>query len=297
MRDYARLRPRFWITGTGKSLRGDPSCQVVAVYLMSCPTSNMIGLYHLALPTLAHETGIPFEGASKALRRLIEAQFAEYDEANEVVWVPAMAREQLGDSLKRGDKRCAGVVNALQPYRNTPLFFRFVARYGRAYHLPDASSFEAPSKPLRSIEQEQEQEQEQEFARDPCPADPVPPEHHAAEPDGERAEALRILEVGHERRHLVLLAAPPAKGGGYRRALADTATWLVGAAAARRCSIQALADELLDAFYADARARAAGWPMAYLGTNPSQYLVANAGPAPGSTPVYHRDFVEPGGDA
>jgi hypothetical protein len=38
----------------------------------------------------------------------------------------------------------------------------FYKRYADAFHLPEPSPFEAPSKPLRSQEQEQEQEQDQE---------------------------------------------------------------------------------------------------------------------------------------
>ena len=73
MREYAKVAPAFWTGETGRHLRGDANAQRVAFYLMTCPSANMIGLYYLPLPVLAHEIGISlqgiFEGPSKALRR------------------------------------------------------------------------------------------------------------------------------------------------------------------------------------------------------------------------------------
>ena len=58
MRDYAIVSPRFWIGTTGRELRRlGPEVQVVALYLLTAPHSNMIGLYYLPIPTLCHETG------------------------------------------------------------------------------------------------------------------------------------------------------------------------------------------------------------------------------------------------
>src|SRR5690242_1093322 len=102
MREYAKVSGGFWIGETGKQLRGAGcDAQLVALYLLTCPSSNMLGLYYLPMPTLCHEIGSP----SKALRRVCETGFAFYDDLSEHVWIPEMARRQIGATLDPKDKR------------------------------------------------------------------------------------------------------------------------------------------------------------------------------------------------
>jgi hypothetical protein len=173
-REYSKVRPRFWTGDTGKVIRKlGRDCQVIGFYLMTCPSANMLGLYYLSMPTLCHETESPFKGALKALRSLQEAKFAYYDMPSEIVYVPNMAREQIGERLKRKDNRHVAVLRELESLRKTPFFNDFVIRYRDAFELHDvvlepssASPLEGPSKPLRSQEQEQEQKQEQEQSKE-----------------------------------------------------------------------------------------------------------------------------------
>ena len=59
MRDYARISPRFWTGKTGKQIKEHSSDHVaVALYLLSSPHSNMIGLYYLPILYIAHESGV-----------------------------------------------------------------------------------------------------------------------------------------------------------------------------------------------------------------------------------------------
>ena len=167
MREYGKVAPQFWIGTTGKEIRAlGRDAQVIALYLLTCPSSNMLGLYYLPLPTLCHEIGSPFKGALKTLRRLSEAHFAYYDEAAELVWVPEMARYQIGEALKPNDKRVAGINRSMQLIKHHPFVDKFIERYKQAYHLnitsissPIESPLQAPCKTLRSQEQEQLQEQ------------------------------------------------------------------------------------------------------------------------------------------
>ncbi len=165
MRDYGVVSPKFWIGETGKALRGNAPAQVLALYLMTCPHANMIGVFHCPVLYMAHETGLGMEGASKALQSLIEAKYCTYDEASETVFVHRMAAYQVAESLKPGDNRIKGVEREWQNIGSAIIKSAFFAIYSVAFHLPDqakkASPSEAPSKPLRSQEQEQEQEQEQ----------------------------------------------------------------------------------------------------------------------------------------
>lgn len=182
MREYSKFSSLFWTGETGKKLRaGGGDAQRVAAYLFTCGSANWLGLYYLPLPILYHELNMTEEGASKALRRVSEADFAHYDPVSEHVWVPEMAFHQIGDQLEPGDNRIKGIVKDLEPFRKTPFFNLFLDKYRTVFHLESVSPSEAPSEPLRSQEQEQEQEQkqEQEPEREECseaPAAPPPPD-------------------------------------------------------------------------------------------------------------------------
>lgn len=165
MRAYSKITPQFWIGATGKALRGDLEAQVVALHLMTGPHSDMTGAFHCPVLYIAHETGLPFEGASKALQRLCEGGFCLYDEASEWVFVFNMARFQIADTLKPNDNRVKGLREDVKKMPQGIVRQGFLSIYNDAFSLgfdvEKASPLEAPSEPLRSQEQEQEQEQEQ----------------------------------------------------------------------------------------------------------------------------------------
>jgi len=189
MRDYGTISPQFWLGKTGKALRGKPEAQLVALYLMTSPHATAIGIYHCPVLYMAHETGLPFEGASKGLQSLIEAGFCQFDDETEEVFVVNMATYQVGDALDPKDKRCIWVVKELEKVGSKRLAAAFYAIYSVAYRLPKktfstpekVSPFEAPSKPLRSQEQEQEQDIEQEGGESASANAPVP---RTQSPDG-----------------------------------------------------------------------------------------------------------------
>lgn len=185
MRDYAKIGPKFWIGTTGKKLRAaGMECQIVSLYLMSSPHANMLGLYYIPLSFIAHETGLPFEGAKKGLQSAIKAGFCEYDDNSEMVWVVEMARFQVADALKDKDLRIKGVQNEYDSLPENPFLSRFYDMYSGPFCMTErrtstvekAAETEAPSKPLASQEQEQEQEQEKEQEqKSPQSADAPPP--------------------------------------------------------------------------------------------------------------------------
>ena len=175
MRDYAKVSPRFWLGETGRELRkAGAEAQVVAFYLMTSPHANMLGLYYLPVLYLAHETGLGLEGASKGLKRAVEAGFCSYDHDAEMVWVHEMAAWQVGETLKPGDNRCAGVRNEYASLPENAFLSAFYDRYKTDFHLDvrrnnsrnSVRGFEGAFKGLRSQEQEQEKEQEKEQEQD-----------------------------------------------------------------------------------------------------------------------------------
>jgi hypothetical protein len=167
MRTYSVISPSFWTGATGRAIRAlGPDAQVISLYVISCPSSTMIGLYYIPLPTLCHETGCSIEGASKALLSLGEIGFCHYDTESEQIWVPEMAKWQIGEQLDATDKRIKAIRRVLKHLGNSPFITAFLDRYSNAFHLADMEGLqrgiEAPSMPLRSQKQEQEQNQKQE---------------------------------------------------------------------------------------------------------------------------------------
>jgi hypothetical protein len=211
MRDYGSVSPYFWIGKTGKALRGQTEAQLLALYLMTCPHANMIGVFHCPVLYMSQETGLPFEGASKALRSLIEAGFCQFDEDTDEVFVVRMAAYQIGESLDPKDNRCKSVAREYEKVQSAQLQKAFLALYSVAFNMAKppktARGFEAPSKPLRSQEQEQEQEQDQHAlhnsrgsAVDKSNAAP-PPKARAdskkiPKPESPAALAVRAMEQG-----------------------------------------------------------------------------------------------------
>ena len=177
MRDYGKVSPQFWIGKTGKALRRQgPDAQLVALYLMTCPHANMLGLYYVPKMYIAHETGLGPEAAAQGLAGCIAAGFCAYDETSEMVWVGEMAKYQIAESLKEKDLRSKGVQNEYDSLPENPYLDAFYDKYGAAFCMASprdpSSSVEAPVKPLASQEQEQEQEQKQEQKQDHSPAAP-----------------------------------------------------------------------------------------------------------------------------
>lgn len=163
MRDYGTVASQFWVRGTGKELRGDMEAQLVALYLMTSPHANMIGVFHLPVMYLAHETGLSIEKATDALQRLVDKDFCTYEEESEWICVHRFAANQIGEELKEGDKRIKGVLNELAKVPSGACLKSFVDRYSTPFHLGISPS-EAPSKPLRS-QNRSEQKQKQSSAK------------------------------------------------------------------------------------------------------------------------------------
>lgn len=174
MRDYGKIHPRFWIGDTGQKLRqAGPNTILVALYLLSNPHANMLGLYYLPKLYIAHETALGLEGASEGLRRSIEAGFCGYDDPSEMVFVYEMARFQVAGELDPKDNRCKGIQRQYDSLPTNPFLSEFYRKYTACFHLTNerdsGNPIKGPTKPLRSQEQEQEQEQDKSQKLPPTP--------------------------------------------------------------------------------------------------------------------------------
>lgn len=157
MRSYGKVSPRFWTGESGRALRGKPNVQLVALYLITAPGANMIGLFYLPLVIIVHETGLSETEVIGALGALSRMGVAHYDQHQEIVFVPEMARHQIGDALKANDKQRHGVARELQPFLRHPFAQDFLRRYWVAFCLSGLEGLqephEAPSKGVTKVEE------------------------------------------------------------------------------------------------------------------------------------------------
>jgi hypothetical protein len=146
MRDYSRVSPKFWTGHTGREIREKGrDHQVLALYLLTSPQANMIGLYYLPLAYAVHETGISASRIVSVMADLEEVGFCRYDRDSEVVWVINMARLQLGDAAPR-DKQRIGAARQYESAPASPLLGLFHDEY--ANEIPFKSRREGLPKPL-----------------------------------------------------------------------------------------------------------------------------------------------------
>lgn len=195
MREYAKVVPKMWHGKTMKALRKHPEALIVAMYLITSPSSNMLGLFAQPVMYMAYETGLGIEGASKGLQQCVAAGFCSYDEESEFVFVHEMASYQIASELSPKDKQCVGIQKAYDALPDNPFLGAWYDRYAAAFHLTnrregepaEQGGYQAPSEPHRSQEQEQEQEQDSPSLRsgegraDAPPPPPAPAKRTARE--------------------------------------------------------------------------------------------------------------------
>ncbi len=144
-RAYGQISGSFWQRGSGKALRGDAYAQALAPYLFCGPHSNMVGLYVLGVPVMAHELGWTVEAVSAALAALVRAGIVKYDADAELVWLPRGFKYQTGqDSLKTRDKKRAAVIRELSSVGDHPFAGEFRSIYMNDHTKP-VCPFDAPS--------------------------------------------------------------------------------------------------------------------------------------------------------
>ena len=264
-RDYGKIRHGFWTGETGRELRALGSdTMLVGAYLCTCGSSNMIGLYYIPMALIAHETPVPIEGVSKALRSLGEAGFAFYDDAAEVVFVPHMAREQIAEKLSEGDKQRQGVITLLKEYKKSRFVADFLAIYKECYHLPDGLEPVPPSKgerrplPDPSKPEIRDQDQEQEFppSRDPGTTGTKPKTAH----DWLSYFGVKYWEI-RKRQY--------GRGTGDAKAMGNFGELLDSLPPEQRAADWLDRERIVTEFLnrSDARTVSAGWPFCFFATD------------------------------
>lgn len=142
MRDFVKVSPTFWTGPTGRSLRkAGQDAQLTALYLMTCPHSNYLGLYILPVNYIVADTGLSLESVRHALNVIEHSGFARYDEATETIWLIEGAKWQLGELSagsdgKKADNRVLMVRKdfAALP-SDCPFLQEFSDKYAKALKL------------------------------------------------------------------------------------------------------------------------------------------------------------------
>lgn len=186
MSDYGIVVSRFWNRGSGKALRGQPKAQVLALYLMTCGDSTMIGIFPIGLPTISHETGLSICEIESILPVLEQLDIAHYDRAEELMYLPTLARYRLGETLSPGDKKIHAVISQVKSFDGHRFAMAFVERYFEPFRLDRMQNQEAPSKGHRrgivkpgspiegaSLEEEEKKKRSEEAPLTPRTVEPV----------------------------------------------------------------------------------------------------------------------------
>lgn len=178
-RDYATVKPQFWTGKTGRAIKAlGPEYQAVAMYMMTSPHSNMIGLYYLPFAYISADAWGTEETLPRVVQGLVDLGFCRYDYETGWVWVVKMAKHQLGETLRSGDRRRAAVVKAADRAAGSRYHTDFLELYADAYGIPYAPSKPHPAPvdearmPLQRagersrVEHEQEHKQDQDHEQD-----------------------------------------------------------------------------------------------------------------------------------
>ena len=136
MRNFAKISPKFWIGKTGRQIcKLDLNAKFIALYLMTSPHSNMLGIYYLPINYIAHDTCISFEEASKGLAELCELGFCSFDGSCEYIWVHNMALYQVAEQLKANDKRVIAINKSFAELPELIFIGNFFNKYKDLFHL------------------------------------------------------------------------------------------------------------------------------------------------------------------
>lgn len=172
MRAFAQVPPTTWQAEV-KKLRGDTDAIAVYFHLLTSLHSSMIGVYPLAVGYMAHDLGIPSEGASKGLQRVCDSGLATYDHDRELVWVHDMAAAQIATRLSPKDNKVVAVGKQLELLPICPITLAFYEKWRDLYHLKSLPildeferAFQGASEGLRSKDKEKEQDKEQDLGEE-----------------------------------------------------------------------------------------------------------------------------------
>lgn len=135
-REFSKISPQFWVGKIEREILNlSVESRFLAFYLMTCPHSNLIGIYYLPIPYITHDTKIDMALIDKALKELIEIGFCSYDFAANYVWVHEIAKYQVSEYLEEKDKRVKVINDIFRSLPNLIFLKNFYEKYQDVFHL------------------------------------------------------------------------------------------------------------------------------------------------------------------
>lgn len=132
-RSYAKIYTGKWRSRSFRTLRGNPWAIVLQDYLMSCPASEMSGVFYMPKYLIEGELGIPHDELENAIRILEEADFCRFYD-DEYVFVFNMARYQIADTLSPEDNRWKSLMRDIEDMPEN-IRKEFIIRYNDDFNL------------------------------------------------------------------------------------------------------------------------------------------------------------------
>ncbi len=159
-RRYATLPLDFFTSPVVKQLAEAP--KVLYAYLHVNPATNLLGLYYLPRVLITAEAGLSKKVADKAWQALEDLGLVQYDDVNQIVYLPGFMNREAGGDLSPDDKRVTGAAKELKTLFRTPLVGVFLrdnpviaskidgashGAFNGASHGPSDGASDAPSMP------------------------------------------------------------------------------------------------------------------------------------------------------
>lgn len=132
-RSYAKIFTGKWRSRSFRTLRGNPWAIVLQDYLMSCPASEMSGVFYMPKYLIEGELGIPPDELENAIKILEEADFCRFYD-DEYVFVFNMARYQIADALSPDDNRWKSLMRDIEEMPDN-IRREFIIRYNDDFNL------------------------------------------------------------------------------------------------------------------------------------------------------------------
>jgi hypothetical protein len=105
----------------------------------------MLGLYYLPIPFVIHETGLKEKEVLEAFKFLEEEGFSMYDYETEFVWIPTMARWQIGEMSEK-DNKMRGIQKLYRDLPDNPYLEAFYEAHHEALFLDSPRAYKGDSK-------------------------------------------------------------------------------------------------------------------------------------------------------
>lgn len=119
---YRTINTSFWTDPKVRQLA--PDGKLLMLYLITCPHTNVGGIYYVPEIVVLHETGMKKNALDTLWNTLSKLGLVLRDHQTEVVWVVNMMKYQ-----GRGEKVFAAAANQLLTLHNSPLVKKFLQRY------------------------------------------------------------------------------------------------------------------------------------------------------------------------